>query len=161
MVAKKKLSALLERDLPHTEKSCVWPQSSYFGAIQSGVQRETPPGMNTGVLSADTYPPWTRMDINELQLIKTYQNQIFAGSVDNQTCYFTATPEGQIRWSLLHMKHFSWGRLVFHKKANPRGRRMLFIIYASICHFTSRRKKPAHSTACGLADLWMMCLLCK
>lgn len=128
MVAKKKLSALLERDLPHTEKSCVWPQSSYFGAIQSGVQRETPPGMNTGVLSADTYPPWTRMDINELQLIKTYQNQIFAGSVDNQTCYFTATPEGQIRWSLLHMKHFSWGRLVFHKKANPRGRRMLFII---------------------------------
>lgn len=119
MVAKKKLSALLERDLPPTGKSCVWPQSSYFGAVQRREQRETPPGMNTGVLSADTYPPWTRMDINKLQLIKTYQRRIFAGLGDNQICYFTATPEGKIRWSLLHMKYFSWGRLVFHKKANP------------------------------------------
>lgn len=41
MVAKKKLSALLKRDLPHTGKSCVWAQSSYFGAIQRGAKGDT------------------------------------------------------------------------------------------------------------------------
>lgn len=126
VVAKKKLSALPEKDLPHTQKGCVWDQSSYFGAIQRGGQRETPSSMNTRVLSADTYPSWTRMDINELQLIKTYQRQLFAGSVDNQICYFPATPEGEIRCSLLYMKYFSWGSLMFHIKANT-WESMLFI----------------------------------
>lgn len=116
------------------KRAMFGPISCLSGQYREEQKRDTFKCDSRGILNADAYPPWIRMDTNELQLIKPIRDSFLQDQQTNQTCYIIVTSEGEIRCSLLYMNCFSLGSLVFYIKANICGRifclalKLLFVL---------------------------------